>query len=670
MLSDGEGGVYHQPPSSGSFLVPHLPLIEEAREKGIKHFLHEHPLIFKEDVRNGSKHPLYCDVCGMEIGRSGFSCCIEKCKGFNLHEFCASLPLEMKDYPQHPQHPLIFFTSRGFRCHVCKADYSFSLRTSFLHCFRCKVCDFHVDIRCAFMSFLVCPRTLHNHELTPRLYPASFLCSFCGEKHGEGETGISYQCKTCWFWIHEQCYSLPQSIEHDSHVHPLKLCYDLQGEKLPNYLCGLCKEEINSYLGFYVCKRCKYTLHTKCSTKKCRDPPIIEEEEEDQIIQFPLPSIEVVHNTLAQFIKNICQWKDEDEEDCNILSHPSHDHPLTLEFDLSKITSFSSTSRGEYKVICNGCILPLFINDAPFYSCNRSTCNFVLHKWCAKLPRELKHPDPAHTNTDTEHTLILQVKIKRFFGFFTCNGCREMGNGFAYKCNECENYYLDVRCAAFPRRVNHETHKHPLILKYGRTIGGCFSCGETNLDDEWLNRSTTPSSSLPSFTFGCDICHFSIHPRCLMLPQEIVHWYDEHGFKLTDPDVFIRDDNQGASEYHCEFCEESIVPDKLTYHCFECDQCADAKCVRKWFGLFPKHVKIGRLYDSELHKEHPLTCILPGEKFNCEHCNGRSILCKDLEIGFECTECQIRFGLKCIIDQHQLERKLKLKHDLFLRWNN
>ncbi|XP_047333467.1 uncharacterized protein LOC124936985 [Impatiens glandulifera] len=283
----------------------------------------------------------------------------------------------MKDYPQHhPQHSLILSTTTCFRCNVCNVNYpSMSMQLSFNY--RSSVGDFHLDIRCAFKSFLVCPRTLHNHELAAHIHPESFLCSYCGEKHGE--IGISYQCKTSWFWIHDHCYSLPQTMEHESHVHPLKLCYDLQGEKLPNYLCGLCKEEINKQLGFYVCKRCKYTLHTKCSTKKC-DPPIVEEEE-DQMIQFPLPSIEAVHNTLAQFIKIICQWKDEDEdedeEDYNILNHPSHDHPLTLEFDLSKITSFSSTSRGEYKVICNGCILPLFMNDAPFYSCNRSTCNFI-----------------------------------------------------------------------------------------------------------------------------------------------------------------------------------------------------------------------------------------------------------------------------------------------------
>ncbi|XP_047333024.1 uncharacterized protein LOC124936559 isoform X2 [Impatiens glandulifera] len=279
MLSDGEG-VYHHPTSSGSFCVPHLPLIEEAREKGIKHFGHEHPLKFKEDVRNGSKDVLDCNGCGTEIGRSGFSCCIEKCKGFNLHEFCASLPKEMKDHPQHPQHPLILSTDFyvSFRCNVCKINFMWTSPI----CYHCAVCEFHVDLRCASMSFLVCPRTLHDHELTAQLFPTSFLCSFCGEKHKE--FGMSYQCRTCSFWIHEQCYSLPLNITHGSHdMHPLQLCR-LQGEDLPKCLCGVCEEKINSRLGFYVCKRCKYTVHSKCSTKEW-DPPIIEEEE-DQIIQF------------------------------------------------------------------------------------------------------------------------------------------------------------------------------------------------------------------------------------------------------------------------------------------------------------------------------------------------------------------------------------------------
>ncbi|XP_047331025.1 uncharacterized protein LOC124934537 [Impatiens glandulifera] len=366
---------------------------------------------------------------------------------------------------------------------------------------------------------------------------------------------------------------------------------------------------------------------------------------------FNFPSFEVVHNTLAQFIKNISQWKDEEEED-NILIHGSHDHPLTLEFDLSNITNFSDY----HEVICNGCILPLFMNDAPFYSCNR--CDFFLHKWCAKLPCELKpHPDTDHT--DTEHTLTLQVRMKECFGFFSCKGCQRVGNGFAYKCKECKGYYLDVICAALPRRVNHETHKHPLHLKYGRTIGGCFSCGETNFfDDRIYNHSSTISSCPTSFTFGCDRCHFSIHPSCLLLPQEIVHWYDEHGFKLIDPDIFISNDNQGASEYHCEFCEEKIDPKRLMYHCFECDQCVDAYCVNGLLSQFAKPVKFDGLYDSQLHKKHPLTCILPGEEFNCNGCKEEwPIMCRMFGIGFEFTECQIRFGLICFISKGSLDHE-------------
>ncbi|XP_047333160.1 uncharacterized protein LOC124936685 [Impatiens glandulifera] len=529
------------------------------------------------------------------------------------------------------------------------------------------------------MSFLVCPRTLHDHELTAQLFPLSFLCSFCGEKHKE--VGMSYQCRTCSFWIHEQCYSLPLNITHGSHdMHPLQLCH-LQGEDLPECLCGVCVELINVQLGFYVCKRCKYYIHSKCSTKKW-DPPVIEEEEDqinDKLIQFPLPSSEVARNTLIQFIKNICQWKDDEEEEDNILIHGSHHHPLTLDFDLSMITDFS-TSRGDYKV-CNGCMLPLLMNDAPFYCCNQ--CDFFLHKWCAKLPPQLKHPDPDHTDpdpdpdtytdtdidtdtntntntdTDTEHTLILHEKLDEYFGFFTCKGCQQIGNGFAYKCNKCRGYYLDVKCAALPSRVNYGTHKHPFRLKYGRTIGGCFSCSKTNFFVEVNNWTffnslrSTISTCYTSFTFGCDRCHFSIHPKCLILPKKIAHWYDEHALKLTDPDLFISNDNQGASEYHCESCEKKIDPERWMYNCFECDQWVHANCVRKMLGLFSKPIKFGGLYDSQLHKEHPLTCILPGEEFHC--CNEQGLdICRTFGIGFECTECQIRFCLTCFISHVSL----------------
>ncbi|XP_047315658.1 uncharacterized protein LOC124919459 [Impatiens glandulifera] len=557
----------------------------------------------------------------------------------------------MKDHPQHPQHPLILYTHSPYPhpisyagCDVCKSICQ-SMTPFFYHC---AVCKFDVDLRCAFMSFLVCPRTLHNHELTAQLYPASYFCNCCGEKHRE--LGMSYQCKICWFWIHEKCYSLPQSIEHDSHVHRLNLCH-LQGEVLPECLCGVCEEYINKQLGFYVCKSCEYYVHITCSIKKW-DPPIIEEEEDqinDKLIQFPLPSTEVVHNMLAQFIKNICQWKDEDEEDKNgdILNHPSHIHPLTLEFDLSKFTNFnySNTSRRDYEV-CNGCMLPL-LNDAPFYSCNLSTCNFVLHKWCAKLPRKLKHPDPAHTYIG--HTLLLQEKC---FSIFRCKGCQQLGNGFAYKCNACKGYYLDVRCAALPRRVNHETHKHPLLLKYGRSIGGCISCGVSNFFEDCKSMISNYSTSVldcpTSFSFGCDACHFSIHPKCLILPREIVYWYDEHGFKLSDLTHILSgngNDNQGASAYHCEFCKKEVYQERWIYHCFECDQCVDVDCVRELLGLFPNPLKFGGLYGSPYHK-HPLTCIMTYPRFVCEHCH--KLFCNIFRIGFECTECKIRFGVRCI----------------------
>ncbi|XP_047319091.1 uncharacterized protein LOC124922404 [Impatiens glandulifera] len=265
MLNDGDEVVY--PPSSGSFLH-HLHLKEEAKKKGIKHFGHKHSLTFKEDVRNGfeDEDVLCCNGCGIEIERSGFSCCKERCS-FNLHEFCASLPKEMKDYPQHPQHPLILYThspypypNSGFRCDVCKVYYP--TVTSF--CYHCEVCNFDVDLRCASMSFLVSSRTLHNHDLTVQLYPASFFCCFCSEKHRE--FGVSYQCKICCFWIHEQCYSLPQSIEHDSHLHPLKL-WHIEVD-LPKCLCGVCEENINTKFGLYGCVICKYGVHIKCSTKK------------------------------------------------------------------------------------------------------------------------------------------------------------------------------------------------------------------------------------------------------------------------------------------------------------------------------------------------------------------------------------------------------------------
>ncbi|XP_047312722.1 uncharacterized protein LOC124916031 [Impatiens glandulifera] len=480
MLNDGDEILY--PPSSSSFLHNHLHIKEEeARKKRVMHFGHEHPLTFKEDVRKGFEGELLCNCCGIEIGIGGFTCSMEKCNGFNLHEFCVSLPKEMKDYPNHSQHPLILYT------HPPNPNYNY----------KCDVCD--------------------NHYMwaTPFFYHCE-VCLITAELARSGSTSNVAHCLNVSNMT-AICMSSNYSI-HQAHM--------------------------------------QYALYV--------GDKIIETSEEqdrinDKLIQFPLPFNEVVRDTLAQFIKNTCE--PEDVENGHILKHPSHGHQLTLEVHSCKFTRFdySSTTRCDYEV-CNACMLPL-LNNTPIYSFNETICNFDLHKWCAELPRELKHP--AHL--DIGHTLILQENLKECFGFFRCKGCKEIGNGFAYKCNKCEGYYLDVRCATLPKFVKHETHDHPLLLKYGRSIGGCISCGIRNFikkcDCKICNYSSTISPCFSSFSFGCDACHFSIHPKCLIMPQEIVHWYDEHGFKLTysTHDVSTSNDNQGAAQDHCEFCERKIL---------------------------------------------------------------------------------------------------------------
>lgn len=311
------------------------------------HYAHHHHLKFKEQVQKefGEEDIANCNGCGLEIVSCGFGCSTENCS-FLLHEFCAFLPKEMKGYPNHPEHPLTLYTHfpsdrrSHFDCNVCERNCS-------LFCYHCEVCHYNVGIKCASISFLVCGGYIHKHELTAQLYPASFLCCFCGKKHSE--LGMSYQCRTCSYWIHEQCYSLPLSIKHDSHPHSLELCH-----LKVKVSFGVCGGNIKPGFHNYGCGTCNYYIDIKCSTKKWNPPNIEMPLEQDKSIVFPLSSTELVQDTLVQFIRNICQWKDVEDKNGDTLHHPGHDHPLTLEFDSSKfirsIGSDNIAKRGEYDV--------------------------------------------------------------------------------------------------------------------------------------------------------------------------------------------------------------------------------------------------------------------------------------------------------------------------------
>ncbi|XP_047323368.1 uncharacterized protein LOC124927069 [Impatiens glandulifera] len=620
-----------------------ISLIEDI----IDHFGHEHPLCI-EDFEN-KKERLTCNGCGIVIAGRGYVCSSADCGGgFNIHALCATLPKGPKIFPEHPQHPVRLLSSSpypnspGFVCDVCDKSYP----SSGFFLYHCDTCGFDVDLRCAVLRMNFSYPGHSRHKLQARLSPASsFPCSACDSTHQE--EAIFFRCYSCPFWIHEACFTLPMMpfLTIKSHPHPLTLINRMQ-RPLPGFrfVCAVCNDSIFYHTStvtqprwVYACQKCFFLVHVKCLTK------LRESEKNDQIqiqildqkglIQLPAPDRESIHLLMSQFIKQMCEEEEEDE-----LQHFSHEHPLYL------IRSPESNDGSSEFGICNACVLR--IASPPFYGCN--DCDFRLHKWCASLPKELNNHQ-AHPGGHTL-TLIGTDKEAKWFGFFQCKGCQRVGNGFAYRCNECDDYMIDVRCASLPESIMHDAHDHPLTLKNNRTIGGCIGCGDrlsiTVFCDACNPGEHSSFDSTSMLSYGCDTCFFGLHTRCVFFPEKLMHDYDKHPLTLTRKFIVDMMGNEIGNDdvYFCEICYRPVER-WWTYSCEDCNHFYHTGCLSREIGLFTS-IKYGDSYRSKHHSQHPVVCVKAINEWSdrCDQCKEKNY-CGGF--AFECGECKILLDMQC-----------------------
>ncbi|XP_057506732.1 uncharacterized protein LOC130789951 [Actinidia eriantha] len=512
--------------------------MEREREmERIQHFNHPHPLIFSGE-KNGDGKEILCNGCCRKISGASYSC--KNCSFF-LHKFCAKLPVEMK-HLMHPEHTLgLLSKSPRFKCNAC-GEFSKAFTYS------CSLCKFELDLVCASRALSIVHER-HQHPLIPQLSPASFECNACGTK----DEDVSYQCNTCRFWIHESCASLPYTIKHSGHNHPLTLSYD--GDKYPQgTTCAVCFQFTCEQRWCYCCRGCGYFVHPKCillTKKKESKLAVVEVGDIDGSNSIHLPMRDELVNLHDLIMKQICLGDNVGESE---LDHFSHKHPLIFfnvpgDDDLCHVNGQYRLDEENKDKICSGCDRTI---SASFYGCR--PCDFFLHKWCAKLPDKLKHR--LHP-----HPLMLRKKIYEPGGKIFCKSCLDDCKGFRFQCvkRKCQvDYCLDVKCASLPSSIVHEIHEHPLLLKKDCQTEGCAACDQC--------------SSIASF--GCATCSFSLHSLCAFLPPTFSHRYDEHPFILKYGPI-----EDGPDEYICEFCEVEINPNYWFYHCIDCDQSACAKCI-------------------------------------------------------------------------------------------
>ncbi|KAB1209864.1 hypothetical protein CJ030_MR6G004346 [Morella rubra] len=113
-----------------------------------------------------------------------------------------------------------------------------------------------------------------------------------------------------------------------------------------------------------------------------------------------------------------------------------------------------------------------------------------------KIDKEISHPiHPQH-----------KLKLEYSEIPFNCEGCKEAGIGFQYKCLQCE-FHLHKACAVAPPSFCHSFYNRCefqfLYAPPGPAMRICDACRDDVL----------------GFVYHCKACGFDLHPCCANLPH-------------------------------------------------------------------------------------------------------------------------------------------------------
>ncbi|XP_047317508.1 uncharacterized protein LOC124920961 [Impatiens glandulifera] len=623
-----------------------------------KHFSHEHPLTLNEGKGWHALTEIIdpkqtCKGCGESIlPYLPFYLCHD-CNYF-LHQRCAHLPLQTI-YPLHHQDHRLTLLSRPPSRHSRRTNCNACNRSDWQHfTYHCPPCNFNIDIECAIRATTRVQHKCHKHPLIPLQSPAKFHCDACKSSEFEGP---SYLCTICQFWVHQVCADwLPTTLKYqhqssiggrNAHDHPLILSYTFPRtfHKFVAF-CEICFEKLSRPDWVYYCPDCRYFAHPSCcipiisrntiKEEKPALPAIVEKEthlidSNNSIVR--LPFIEEFRDPIAVFIQSISLG--DHDHDHESIKHPSHGHQLSLtNIEREDDDHILDERMNDNNEVCKGCYSPIY--STSFYKCNEDpNCNFLLHKWCSKLPKQIID-HPCHP----QHPLILTTDI---YGMIRCNGCKKLCLGFTFSCESCQ-FHLDVGCASLPRFIIHDLHDHSkLTLKEYKSTDG-FRCNGCNY-------------LLCGMAFACEVCNnFKVDKECVLLSRAIRHRYDEkHPYKLMYSPV------PGIEEYLCEICEKAINPRQCFYCCGLCDQAIHPNCVLPFgraisaynpgmFLITPHHPH--RIPMRESIETHGATCDCCGEGFFAGKMSGFECILCSFKIHMECVDTPQLVKLRC--DEHSL----------------
>ncbi|PWA65762.1 zinc finger, PHD-type [Artemisia annua] len=257
----------------------HKDVIVKHHGEILNHPSHQHPLnLFDTQTSLANdvvslhdpmkKFQLLCDGCVKPITTVPFYKCSQSNQhcDFILHEWCAKLPSEVKDYVGHPEHNLEFLPKVSskffgvFKCPICELH-------SNGFAYGCTRCDYYICINCAFIPEKITHEAHPGHLLSKTNPSAKLRGRYCRACKFSMSWLPGFGCPSCHIYIHVRCaLLLPKVIRHkyDKH-HPLSLRYEPAENHISEYFCDICEDELNPFRWFYHCSTCDHSMHAACA---------------------------------------------------------------------------------------------------------------------------------------------------------------------------------------------------------------------------------------------------------------------------------------------------------------------------------------------------------------------------------------------------------------------
>ncbi|XP_057770232.1 uncharacterized protein LOC130990051 [Salvia miltiorrhiza] len=252
----------------------------------------------------------------------------------------------------------------------------------------------------------------------------------------------------------------------------------------------------------------------------------------------------------------------EGEMEKESIPHMFHQHPLSLIPNLA-----AETDTNFWSAWCYGCWRHFLPGEAAYGCSQKCGMNWLLHKECMEMPREIRHP--LHPS----HSLTLQASSYGVTG--SCAVCEFVAYGLLYKCSGGCEWWIHLGCtgdfeaaAVDDSTMKHPSHPQHQLIKNTRSCSfPCDACGATHKGNAYI----------------CTICNYWIHESCALLPvsAHFPHHRPDHSLSLAFnlPNEYIK------YEFVCAICSETLPMRRWVYHCQLCRYVVHINCATNTSSL-------------------------------------------------------------------------------------